>query len=576
MTAREAVFAEGVVSRVNGPLVEVELAGLFMSELLEIGRDRLPAEVVALRGARATAQAYEYTGSVAPGDVVHPLGRPLSVRLGPGLTGRVFDGLLRPLGEVGLWLDPGASRVSDEARWNVTPTAQVGDSVGPGDVIAVVNDAGPIAHRVLVPAGVGGRIESLRSVGPCGTAEPVAVVDGTPVTLCEWWPVRRPRPFHERLDTEAPLQTGQRVLDALYPVLKGGAAAVPGGFGTGKTVLLQQVAKWCDADVIVYVACGERGNELADVLAELTELTDPRTGGRLADRTVIIANTSNMPIMAREASIYTGATVAEYYRDMGHDVVVIADSTSRWAEALREFASRTGALPAEEGYPANLASALAAFYERSGRFSTLGHREGSVTIIASVSPPGGDMTEPVTAQTQRFVRTLWTLDRDLAYSRHYPAVAWSGSYCRDVDTVAAWHARNGDAAWAERRGQMVALLAEADRLAGLAELVGVTALPGQERVSLLASRLIREAVLQQSALSATDASSAPPKTAALIEMVFHVADRCRALVDGGLPATVVEEADYTPVVRAREDHADSPAAIRAVAAAMASSLESLT
>ncbi len=543
----------GVVRRVNGPLVELDrTAGLAMAELVEVGSGRLPAEVVSLRGGRATAQAYEYTGGVAPGDPVHPLGRPLSVRLGPGLTGRVFDGLLRPLDGAGTWLTHGATGHVDERTWSFSPTVKAGRLLRPGEVLGTVDDAGPVAHAVLVPPGVEGRLDDIRAPGRYGGDDVVAVVAGGPVTMAGWWPVRRARPYRARVEAATPLVTGQRVLDALYPVTKGGAAAVPGGFGTGKTVLLQQIAKWCDADVIVYVGCGERGNELADVVSELGELSDPRTGGRLADRTVLIANTSNMPIMAREASIYTGVTVAEYYRDLGLDAVVIADSTSRWAEALREFASRTGALPAEEGYPAGLASALAAFYERSGRVETLGGPTGSVTIVGAVSPPGGDMTEPVTAHTQRFVRTLWTLDRDLAYARHYPAVAWVGSYCRDADAVGAWYATNGDPSWTTRRSRMVSVLAEADRLGALAELVGVTALPGHERMMMLSGRLLREAVLQQSALSANDEYCAPAKTAALIDMVFEVMARCEELVASGIPATTVEEIDFAPLVRARE------------------------
>jgi V/A-type H+-transporting ATPase subunit A len=337
-------------------------------------------------------------------------------------------------------------------------------------------------------------------------------------------------------------------------------------------VLLQQIAKWCDADVIVYVGCGERGNELADVLADFAELSDPRTGGRLADRTVIVANTSNMPIMAREASIYTGVAVAEYYRDMGYAAVVIADSTSRWAEALREFASRTGALPAEEGYPAGLASALAAFYERAGRVSTLGGRDGSVTIVGAVSPPGGDLTEPVTAHTQRFVRTLWTLDRDLAYARHYPAVSWAGSYCRDITAVGRWYGQNGDPGWAARRARIVYLLAEADRLAALADLVGTATLPGPERVTLLAGRLLREAVLQQSALSERDGYCAAAKSAALVDLVMDVVARCQELVETGWPASRLEEADFSRVIRAREDAgpADADAVRRSRRAALAS------
>jgi V/A-type H+-transporting ATPase subunit A len=542
-----------IVRRVTGPLVEIDrTVGLAMAELVEVGHGKVPAEVVSLRGERAVAQAYEYTGGLAPGDPVHPLGRPLSVRLGPGLTGGVFDGLLRPLDGAGTWLTRGASRLVGGRMWSFEPAVERGRALGPGDLLGTVNDAGPVAHRVLVPAGYEGLLDEIHAGGHVGADDVVAVVAGAPVSLASWWPIRRARPYRTRLETAMPLVTGQRVLDALYPVTKGGAAAVPGGFGTGKTVLLQQIGKWCDADVIVYVGCGERGNELADVVSELGELSDPRTGGRLADRTVLIANTSNMPIMAREASIYTGVTVAEFYRDMGYDAVVIADSTSRWAEALREFASRTGALPAEEGYPAGLASALAAFYERSGRVETLGGGAGSVTIVGAVSPPGGDMTEPVTAHTQRFVRTLWTLDRDLAYARHYPAVAWVGSYCRDSDAVGTWYAVNGDPSWARRRSRMVSALAEADRLGALAELVGVAALPGHERMVILAGRLLREAVLQQSALSANDEYCSPLKTARLIETVFDVVDRCEELVASGMPATTIEEADFAPLVRARE------------------------
>jgi V/A-type H+-transporting ATPase subunit A len=406
---------------------------------------------------------------------------------------------------------------------------------------------------LLVPPGCAGTVDEIAGAGDYPADAVVATVAGTPVRLTGSWPVRRPRPYRERHGTVEGLQTGQRVLDLLYPVARGSTVGVPGGFGTGKTVLLQQIAKWCDADVIVYVGCGERGNEMADVVDELGTLTDPRSGDRLARRTVVVANTSNMPIMAREASIYTGVTVAEYFRDMGYHVVVIADSTSRWAEALREFASRTGALPAEEGYPAGLASALAAFYERAGAVTTLAGRRGSVTVIGAVSPAGGDLTEPVTAHTQRFVRSVWTLDRELAYARHYPAVAWSGSFSRDADALAAWHARGGDPAWAQRRARVAALLADADRLGSLAELVGVGALPGSERVVLLAGRLLREGVLQQSALSANDAFCSAAKGAALVDTVLAVVARCEALVASGVPAAAVEETDFGPLLRAAEE-----------------------
>jgi V/A-type H+-transporting ATPase subunit A len=400
----------------------------------------------------------------------------------------------------------------------------------------------------------------------------IATVSGTDVPLTASWPVRRPRPYQRRLDATSPLLTGQRVIDVLFPVTKGGSCAVPGGFGTGKTLLLQQITKWCDADVIVYVGCGERGNELADMLAELARLTDPRTGGTLAARTVVIANTSNMPMMAREASIYSAAAVAEHFRDMGLDVVVVADSTSRWAEALREFASRNGELPAEEGYPASLSSALAAFYERAGRVVTSGGREGSVTIIGAVSPAGGDMTEPVTAYTQRFVRSLWSLDRDLAYARHYPAVSWAGSFSRDVDAVAAWQAAAGDPGWTDRRTRLAALLTEADRLGSLAELMGAAALPPVQRATILAGRLIREGLLQQSALSPVDAACDPARAAALGDAILAVAERCRELAGSRVSPATLEELDFSPILRAR-DEAATPDAVAARKQAMLACLE---
>jgi V/A-type H+-transporting ATPase subunit A len=544
----------GSVTRVNGPLVDMDgLPGVAMSEVVELGEAGLTGEIVAIRGRRATVQVFEYTGGLKPGDRVVPSGRPLSVRLGPGLLGSVFDGLLRPLTRAPVWLMPGAQRRPFTDRWRFVPADRDGTDVGPGEMIGTVKSVGAIEHRVVVPSGVRGVVRRLAAEGDYADDDVIATVGGVDVRLADWWPLRTPRPFRERLDAEAPLVTGQRMLDVLFPVLRGGSAAVPGGFGTGKTMLLQQVAKWCDAEVIVYVGCGERGNEMADVVQELSELDDPRTGGRLIERTVVIANTSNMPMMAREASIYTGVTVAEYYRDMGYDAVVIADSTSRWAEALREFASRSGALPAEEGYPAGLASALAAFYERSGSVVTLGGGRGSVTIIGAVSPAGGDLTEPVTAHTQRFVRSLWTLDRNLAYARHYPAVSWTGSFSRDVDALGAWHARHGDPSWARRRARVDALLAEADRLSGIADLVGATGLPGHERMVLLGGRLLREGVLQQSALSANDAFCPAGKAAALVEAVLAVVDRCQDLVGRGLPPTTIEELDFSPLLRAGDE-----------------------
>lgn len=547
--------AQGRVNRVSGPLVEVTgLSGVSMSEIVTLGGYGLPGEVVAIRGDVSTVQAYEYTGGLAPGDQASVQGAPLSAVLGPHLLGGVFDGLLRPLDTTGTWLTPERPPAGPAGQlFEFTPESADGEVLSAGACLGTVANPGRVRYRVLVPPGTAGEVSQLHEAGPVASDDVIAAVGGRPVPLAITWPVRTARPHRERLVPGRPLRTGQRVVDALFPVTLGGTAAVPGGFGTGKTVLLQQITKWCDADVIVYVGCGERGNELADMLGELAELTDPRTGGLLAQRTVVIANTSNMPMMAREASIYSAATVAEHFRDMGLDVVVVADSTSRWAEALREFASRNGELPAEEGYPASLSSALAAFYERAGQVITLGGTEGSITIIGAVSPAGGDMTEPVTSYTQRFVRCLWALDRDLAYSRHYPAVSWAGSFCRDVAAIGSWHSGNGDPGWAERRARATALLAEADRLGVLAELMGVTALPARERVTILAGRLIREAVLQQSALSPVDAYCGQQRSAALLTSVLDVAGRCLDLAAAGIPAASVEDLDFSPILRAKEE-----------------------
>ncbi len=574
----------GQVTRVSGPLVEVRgLTGLAMSDIVEVGAYRLPGEVVAISGDRATVQAYEYTGGLAPGDPAAGRGEPLSARLGPHLLGGVFDGLLRPLDGAGPWLDPArsadaagasAGEASPGPGFGFTPQASDGDVLAAGASLGTVANAGGVGYRVLVPPGISGVVGGLRPAGQVAADEVIATVGGRPVRLTSSWPVRRPRPYAERLDGGAPLQTGQRVVDVLFPVTRGGTSAVPGGFGTGKTVLLQQITKWSDADVIVYVGCGERGNELADMLTELADLSDPRTGGKLAQRTVVIANTSNMPMMAREASIYSGAAVAEFFRDMGLHVVVVADSTSRWAEALREFSSRNGEMPAEEGYPAGLASALAAFYERAGRVIAGGGWEGSITIIGAVSPAGGDMTEPVTAYTQRFVRCLWTLDRDLAYARHYPAISWAGSFCRDAAVVGNWHARNGDPGWTDRRATLSGLLAEADRVGELAELMGVTALPPRQRMAILAGRLAREGILQQSAVSATDAYCDPARAGALVDLVLAVGDRCLELARRGVSAALIEDQDFSPVLRAKED-AGTPEQVRALAAGMLARLDAL-
>ena len=543
----------GVLTRIDGPLVEVDGLPVAMFELVALGHAGIPGEVVAIHGDSATVQAYEYTGGLAPGDPAVARGEPLSAPLGPHLLGGVFDGLLRPLAGAGTWLTAARPAAHDRG-WNFAPTAGHGDELTAGAAVGVVTDATAVTYTVLTA--VSGRVTAIRPAGAYGPSTAVATVGGQDVTLTRRLPVRRPAPYRERLEEVVPLVTGQRVIDLMLPVSRGGTVAVPGGFGTGKTILLQQIAKWCDADVVVYVGCGERGNEMAEAVAELAVLPDPRTGGRLADRTVIIANTSNMPMMAREASIYTGVTVAEHFRDMGLDAIVIADSTSRWAEARREFASRHGVLPAEEGYPADLASALAAFYERAGRFTTLGGRTGSVTVIGAVSPPGGDMTEPVTTQTQRFVRCLWSLDRDLAYARHYPAVSWTSSFARDSVAIAAWYARSGAPGWAERRERVASMLAESDRLALLAELVGTATLPVRERVMLLAGRLLREGVLQQSALSATDAFCGTGRTASVTDTVLDAVAECEELAARGTSADEIEARDFSGVLRVKEQTAD--------------------
>jgi V/A-type H+-transporting ATPase subunit A len=553
-------MSEAAVIRVNGPVVDVDGLGAAMSELVEIGPQRLPGEVIGLRGATATVQVYEYTGGLRPGDPAFRSGHPLTVEIGPGLLGGVFDGMLRRLDGAGDMLTSARrDTLVRDRRWSFVPAAGQGSDLEPGALLGRVRETAAVEFRVLVPADAGGRVDWIAGQGEFTVSDRIATVDGQEILLAHSWPVRRARPVRERLRASRPLTTGQRVIDLLFPIARGSTAAVPGGFGTGKTVLLQQIAKWCDADVIVYVGCGERGNEMADVLQEIAELEDPRTGQSLLDRTILIANTSNMPVLAREASIYTGVTIAEAFRDMGYETVVIADSTSRWAEALREVASRTGELPAEEGYPAGLASALAAFYERAGCVRTLSGSEASVTILGAISPPGGDMTEPVSAHTRRFVRCVWSLDPNLAYAREYPAISWHDSSSRDAELVAAWYARQQDPAWARRREEALQLLEEAERLQSIAELVGTTSLPDRERVVLLAARLLRDAVLEQSSLSPNDAYSDPHKQAALLRLALDLYQRMLELVARGVAAGRLEALDLSAAVRVRDEAASDGA-----------------
>lgn len=548
--------SRAVVIRVDGPVVEVEgLEDVAMFDLVRVGPLELPGEVIGLDGDKATVQVYEYSGGLHPG---HPAAcdrAPLSVELGPSLLGGVFDGLMRDLSGGEDMIRPGgiAMGIPTRGTYHFTPTVGEGDRVGGGSWLGTLGDGTGVELKALVPPRVEGAVEDLVGEGDYQLDAVLARVGGREVTMVHTWPVRVPRPARSRLSVEAPLITGQRALDLLFPIGLGSTAAIPGGFGTGKTVTLQQIAKWCDVDVIVYVGCGERGNEMADVVSDMSSLENPRTGRSLLERVVLVANTSNMPVIAREVSIHVGVTVAEYFRDMGLATVVIADSTSRWAEALREIASRTGQLPAEEGFPATLASSLAAFYERAGRFETLAGREGSVSIMGAVSPPGGDMTEPVTAHTRRFVRAVWSLDRDLAYARHYPAVSWRESFTRDAEQLEAWFTEQDDPGWADRRRELLDLLAEADRLSSMAELVGVTTLPDRERVTLLLARLVREGVLQQNALVPNDETSTRAKGRALTQVMAAIRQACLRLLDRNVPASVLEEFDFSPVLRAREE-----------------------
>jgi V/A-type H+-transporting ATPase subunit A len=554
------VDVNGRVVRVNGPVVHLSgLGSATLFDYVEVGDEHIPGEIIAIEQDEVVAQLYEYTGGLRVGQPASAGDHPLAVQLGPGLLGGIFDGLLRPLTDAGDFIGRrGLDRPADSVH-EVEPVVTPGQQIAPGEVLAKVSGHGRVQQLVVVPPGLAGVIDRVEPAGSYRTSDPIAQVAGTPVTLTTEWPIRTPRPHRGRRRAPDPFLTGQRVLDVLEPIAKGSSATVIGGFGEGKTVLLEQLAKWGDADVVIYLGCGERGNELADLIDELSRLFDPRTQRPLLERTVILANTSNMPVMAREASIYSAVTLAEYFRDMGLHAVIIADSTSRWAEAQRELASRTGAIPAEQGYPADLPSALAEFYQRAGSVTTLGGRIGTVTIVTSVSPPGGDATEPVAAHTQRFVQAVWALDRDLAYARHYPAISWRRSFSRDSDAVARWHTANGDPEWATRRARLQSVLSEAARLQDTAELVGLTALPTEERVTLMTAELISDVILQQSALSENDAFCELPKQQALAQAVLDIHDEALELGRAGLPASVLEEFDVGPLIRAKNELAPADA-----------------
>ncbi len=529
---------------IGGPVLKARVSEPFqIHEALAVGEQRLLGEVIQLSGDLLTAQVYEDTTGLKPGDPVIGTGLPLSVALGPGILGHIFDGLLRPLGDVGEhWFRPGlAAARSNEFEFE--PRLAEGDEVRGGQVFGEVAGLGP-GRACLVPPLIAGRVRSIRPPGTYAEDATVLVVEGEDgaehaLAMQHDWPVRRPRPAAERLSADAPMVTGQRILDTLFPVARGGRAALPGGFGTGKTVLQESLAKWCDADVIVYVGCGERGNEMADVLNEFPELEDPRTGRPLMERTVIIANTSNMPVAAREASIYTAITVAEYFRDQGLHVALMADSTSRWAEALREVSGRLGELPGESGYPAYLASRLADFYERASRVRTLNGEEGSVTVIGAVSPPAGDFSEPVTSHTKRYVRSFWALDRGRAQARSYPAIHPLKSYAEDVDTLARWWQLQGNSEWKDYRRRLLGLLETQARLERMARIVGKDSLPAEQQLSLLAADLMNEGFLRQSAFSEVDRFCSPKRQTAMLRLMMQFIDLAGEAVERGVsPAEI--------------------------------------
>ena len=546
----------GEIIRVNGPIVTaLGMGEAAMYELVEVSELRLVGEIIRLEAGRAVIQVYENTSGLGPGSPVFRTGHPLSLVLGPGLIGNVYDGIQRPLRAIsdksGAYIRRGEKvpPLDLERKWHFRPTAAEGESVTGGQIVGTVRETELIEHRVLVPPGVGGVVKGLVKEGDYTLKDvlmrmvPVASQEtarGHEITMVQEWPARRPRPILDRGVPTVPLVTGQRVIDTFFPLARGGTAAVPGGFGTGKTIIQHSLAKWSDADIIVYIGCGERGNEMTDVLTSFPELVDPRSGRPLMERTVLIANTSNMPVAAREVSIYTGITIAEYYRDMGYDVAVMADSTSRWAEALRELAARLEEMPAEEGFPANLPSKLAQFYERGGMVKTLGGRDASVTIIGSVSPPGGDFSEPVTQHTRRFIRCYWALDTILANARHYPAIHWLTSYSEYVPDVRGWW-ENVDVEWSQLRQSALDILQREERLQQIVKLVGPDVLPDQERLVLFVAELLKNAFLQQSAFDRVDMYCEPQKQVALLRVILMVSERGGAVIRRGATLVRIRE-----------------------------------
>ncbi|ASJ15938.1 V-type ATP synthase subunit A [Thermococcus chitonophagus] len=550
--------AKGRIIRVTGPLVVADgMKGAKMYEVVRVGELGLIGEIIRLEGDKAVIQVYEETAGLRPGEPVVGTGSSLSVELGPGLLTSIYDGIQRPLEVLreksGDFIARGitAPALPRDKKWHFTPKVKVGDKVVGGDIIGEVPETSIIVHKIMVPPGIEGEIVEIADEGEYTIEEVVAKVK-TPsgeikeLKMYQRWPVRVKRPYKEKLPPEIPLITGQRVIDTFFPQAKGGTAAIPGPFGSGKTVTQHQLAKWSDAQVVIYIGCGERGNEMTDVLEEFPKLTDPNTGKPLMERTVLIANTSNMPVAAREASIYTGITIAEYFRDMGYDVALMADSTSRWAEALREISGRLEEMPGEEGYPAYLASKLAEFYERAGRVVTLGsdYRVGSVSVIGAVSPPGGDFSEPVVQNTLRVVKVFWALDADLARRRHFPAINWLTSYSLYVDAIQGWWHKNVDPEWRKMRDKAMELLQKEAELQEIVRIVGPDALPERERAILLVARMLREDYLQQDAFDEVDTYCPPQKQVTMMRVLLNFYEKTMEAISRGVP---LEEIAKLPV-----------------------------
>jgi len=530
---------QGVLKRISGPVVTAVGLDAHMYDVVKVGNEELMGEVIKIQGENIIIQVYEDTAGIRPGEPVENTGLSLAVELGPGLLTSIYDGIQRPLevlvDKMGNFIERGVSApgLSHEKKWEFVPTVKAGDEVKAGDIIGTVQETN-IVHKIMVPPKTkGGKIKEI-SGGSFTVDETVCVLeDGTEITMLQRWPVRVPRPVKEKLNPDIPLITGQRILDGLFPIAKGGTAAIPGPFGSGKTVTQQQLAKWSDAEIVVYIGCGERGNEMTEVLTEFPELEDPKTGKPLMERTVLIANTSNMPVAAREASVYTGITIAEYFRDMGYDVSLMADSTSRWAEAMREISSRLEEMPGEEGYPAYLAARLSEFYERAGRVITLNGEGGSVSVIGAVSPPGGDFSEPVTQNTLRIVKVFWALDAKLSQRRHFPAINWLNSYSLYLDSLNEWYDREVSPEWNPLRAWAMGILQKEAELQEIVQLVGSDALPDEEQITIEVARMIREVFLQQNAYDAVDTFCPMSKQYDMMKAIKHYADLARTAQAGG-------------------------------------------